>query len=696
MDSSGNSSKTLKSRTDYHHSSISSRSDVISLIEPVELKHANVKEKTNQLLINNLPIDIFDCYRKIVSRPSYSNCFSRSPSKATIKSTLKIDNMSLQNQEMLLLEDILYTLQGIEGEYITVSSTSQDSRKIELKIDPAFDSSLKTLAYRILPLCLAYHKVEHFTTVFSAYNQGTVVQALCESLKLFLDEYLTLICQFESELANEGPSKLSLQKLFAYCKPIEHKFEILCEICQDIEKAPIKGGFILSLLYRKSLDMIGDRPTVELCQFLLKHASKPYLTMLERWLYYGEIYDPYNEFMIRENEVINGKQLTGTMFDQIDNWENRYFIKSEICPTFLLSSSQKILNCGKYLNIISSCDSNTENCCKRQSLIDLSDRAFLEAISQAYNQASQTLIGLLLDQNRLLDCFVSLKHYFLLDQSDWLSHFLDLASQEELEQPLSDARLHRLESFLDIALRSSSLLTDLLRDEIKAYLKPSSLTSFMLHLNLINVEEPTVTDLDQTLKTRDAFTIKFDAKWPLSIIFNKKVMLQYEIIFRRLLQCKYIERRLACCWISKKYNTVPLFNLMLHEMLTFVKNYLYYATAEVLEPKWHEFYGKIVINTNNHQLTIDEALNEHNLFLDNCTKDCLLTDNQLVKEFQSILDCCCKLTDLFTMEKMECKVEMLKERFDEAQRRLLEQMKTMSASSQERIWTDIAYRLDLK
>uniref|UniRef100_A0A915IAH7 Gamma-tubulin complex component n=1 Tax=Romanomermis culicivorax TaxID=13658 RepID=A0A915IAH7_ROMCU len=268
-----------------------------------------------------------------------------------------------------------------------------------------------------------------------------------------------------------------------------------------------------------------------------------------------------------------------------------------------------------------------------------------------------------------------------------------LADDEELKLNLEDVRLHRLESFLDLAIRSSLLVNDALKDEIKLNLKSTSLTDFLsLLLNIdqdISASSKKSESQNRNLKACDALTLKFDAQWPLSIIFNRKVMLQYEIIFRRLLQCKYVEKLLSQCWISRKFRLNPLYSLLLHQMLTFLKNYLYFATAEVIEPNWHKFYANFS--------TIDQALKSHALFLDDTTKDCLLTDGILVQNFQKILDICLKFARKFD-ENLDntTKVEDLKFEFDGSQMNMLQRMQILSASSKERLYTDIAYRLDLK
>ena len=41
--------------------------------------------------------------------------------------------------------------------------------------------------------------------------------------------------------------------------------------------------------------MSGDAKCKELCLFLMKEASVPYMQMLEKWVYRGVIYDPYQE-----------------------------------------------------------------------------------------------------------------------------------------------------------------------------------------------------------------------------------------------------------------------------------------------------------------------------------------------------------------------------------------------------------------
>lgn len=56
-------------------------------------------------------------------------------------------------------------------------------------------------------------------------------------------------------------------------------------------------------------------------------------------------------------------------------------------------------------------------------------------------------------------------------------------------------------------------------------------------------------------------------------------------------------------------------------MLHFSKNYIYYMVVEVLEPNYHKLLGKL-----KEVRTIDEVMRAHDDFLDECLKECLLTD----------------------------------------------------------------------
>uniref|UniRef100_A0A915IAS9 Gamma-tubulin complex component n=1 Tax=Romanomermis culicivorax TaxID=13658 RepID=A0A915IAS9_ROMCU len=291
---------------------------------------------------------LFAPYNKLSEKDKFFRTFS-SCGISNVDSNNQIDiaGKSLEFQEKLLISDLIFVLQGVEGEYIRISE--KDNKKLILSIEPSFDSALRTLVYRILPLAIDFDKVVNFCRNYGLYVKGLIIQAYCSSLKILIEEYLTLISQLEFQ-----PS-MSIQKLYLYVQPVQKTMRLLAEFCEQISKNKAHGGGVLSYLHKKCAEFSGDKSATDLCNFLLNYASRPYVKMLERWLYFGEIFDTYSEFMIRENIDPKKKLPSGAAFDEIENWEYRYYVKVEMCPSNLTSVADKILNCGKYLNIVTSC-----------------------------------------------------------------------------------------------------------------------------------------------------------------------------------------------------------------------------------------------------------------------------------------------------------------------------------------------------
>jgi len=86
----------------------------------------------------------------------------------------------------------------------------------------------------------------------------------------------------------------------------------------------------------------------------------------------------------------------------------------------------------------------------------------------------------LLEDQQLVPRLRSLKHYFFLSQSSFLTHFLDLA-HSELRKPAKSASIVKLQSLLDLALNSGSF--DPLahyREDVKVMMATSGLYDWLL------------------------------------------------------------------------------------------------------------------------------------------------------------------------------------------------------------------------
>ena len=295
---------------------------------------------------------------------------------------------------------------------------------------------------------------------------------------------------------------------------------------------------------------------------------------------------------------------------------------------------------------------------------------FYKFIEDAYSHANRTLLQLLLKDQQLIRRLRSLKHYFFLSQSSFLTHLLDL-SVNELRKSSKSASVVKLQSLLDLALNSDQGEDTLFREDIKVTMAESGLYDFLLKvvtvsgvlkteeggdeetkkekeekkpmlglLILLSIYKLCFSDLFSGVLAIDALAFDYNVKFPLSLVISRKTILRYQLLFRFLLHLKHVEQALSNMWIEQK--TTPwrcsLPNhpefvgwrlrvcLLRARMLSFVQQILAFVTFEVLEPNWHALEGKLQKVT-----TVDQLLRDHVDFLDTCLKESMLTSSKLLK-----------------------------------------------------------------
>jgi gamma-tubulin complex component 2 len=153
---------------------------------------------------------------------------------------------------------------------------------------------------------------------------------------------------------------------------------------------------------------------------------------------------------VEDNEVIKKEDLP--LDYSADYWEKRYTIQRERIPKFLDRLADVILRTGKYLNVISQCGKNITVTDAEEIKYTILEQHYLTAIQRAYSFASKSLLELLMKEYDLMGRLKSVKHYFLMDQGDFIVQFMD-ASEQELTKNIDDIIPTRLESLLGLCLR---------------------------------------------------------------------------------------------------------------------------------------------------------------------------------------------------------------------------------------------------
>ncbi len=416
----------------------------------------------------------------------------------------------VSSQETAIVQDLLYCFVGINGIHIKpVKKFVHGHTVIDFEIDPKVNPTLKELLRRITPLCQHYSTVTSFVERQSLMGSGRVNQGLSEALQGVLKDYYVFVAQLETQ---HRLGDLTLNKMWSYIQPTMDAMALMADLCFTIDRCNARGGKTLSLLHEKCVvkSLATTEKLRDLGILLTKAAAASYFDILRRWIHHGIIDDPGKDFFVEDNEVIERAALPLEYSD--DYWERRYSIKAEQIPAFLHANVDKILRTGKYLNVIQQCEQGRAKKIykpekkqrpKSLSLIspfkrpsdavddgreatdagdnDEEELRYMEnpedynaPLERAYAFASKNLLDLLVKDKDLIGHLRSVKHYFLLDQGDFIVQFMDLCG-DELCQSVDLVEPTRLESLLELALRTSAAKEDPYKDNVRVELLPYDL-----------------------------------------------------------------------------------------------------------------------------------------------------------------------------------------------------------------------------
>merc|ERR1712226_1469260 len=274
-------------------------------------------------------------------------------------------------------------------------------------------------------------------------------------------------------------------------------------------------------------------------------------------------------------------------------------------------------------------------------------------LERAYTIASRNLLDLLVKDRDLIGHLKSVEHYFLLDQGDFVVQFFDVCG-EELCQNVDSVEPTRLESLLELALRTSVANSDPYKDNVRVELLPYDLIYQMS--KILSIDTESESDFKGPVNTSEltgleAFAFGYDVQWPISLVLNRKSLACYQMLLRHLFYCKHVEKLISQVWLTTKvtrnFNYIDSFHIygpsfaLRQKMLNFIQNLEYYMTFEVLEPNWEEMISKI---KNGKVSNVDQVLQIHSDFLTTCLNDCLLSSPVLLSMVKKLLGVCCEFS----------------------------------------------------
>lgn len=578
-------------------------------------------------------------HQETKSRHSEAKGFSMDSLNTGLEKAIACYHASVQ--ELIVIDDLLSALVGIEGRYISIKRFRGKEFDVTFQIDASMDLALQELAKRIFPLCESFLLINQFVESRSQFKTGLVNHAFAAALRAFLLDYQAMVAQLEHQFRL---GRLSIQGLWFYCQPMMGSMLALSTVIHKASANNFMGSAVLNLLQSQAKAMAGDNAVRSLLEKMTQCASSAYLGILERWVYEGVIDDPYGEFFIAENKSLQKESLTQDY--DAKYWGQRYSLKDGI-PSFLANAAGTILTTGKYLNVMRECGHNVQVPASEDSkFISFgSNHHYLECIKAAYEFSSTELLNLIKEKYDLLGKLRSIKHYLLLDQGDFLVHFMDIA-RDELAKRLDDISVEKLQSLLDLALRTTAAAADPCHEDLTCCVERSSLLKRLGTLKALEIRSlADSNDLEEpvSISGLETFSLSYKVQWPLSIVISRKALTKYQLIFRFLFHCKHVNRQLCGAWqlhqgvraINMRGTAIPRSSLLCHSMLKFINSLLHYLTFEVLEPNWHVMHNRLQTAK-----SIDEVIQFHDFFLDKCLRECLLLLPELLKKVERLKSLC--------------------------------------------------------
>ncbi|CAK7216642.1 gamma tubulin complex Spc97/GCP2 subunit Alp4 [Sporothrix eucalyptigena] len=554
-----------------------------------------------------------------------------------------LGGLSLEAQEAVIMEDLLCVFMGCEGQYIRFAKGYDPNEERDRLTGPTWrilaglDPSLQDLTASMLRTATHYVALEAFVDVQSRESFGLVNHALCASVRKFLQDYLVLIAQLETQFLTDDaftlhvlnihilPTSQMMLQLYALAHELLKKNALLDDDESDessddgvddydkiidrlreggelvpgnaASKKICKGGAVLEMITKRLEAMSGEPAARALLTALLRDASRPYMVMLNEWLHHGGISDPHAEFLIKEQKSIRREHLKVDYTDEY--WDRRYTLRDKDVPPQLAGVKDKVLLAGKYLNVVRECGGVDISKKVMDVPTSFDDSRFLDNINTAYAHANASLMQLLLTTHALPARLRSLKHYFFLDPSDYFSYFLELGHTELRKRSIKAVNTSKLQSLLDLVLRQpgSTVSLDPFKEDVKVEMNDITLVQALQRVvNITGIEQGEVLQPSMLTGGDGASTtgsssgdadgyaslqLDYAVPFPVSLVISRKTVWRYQALFRFLLSLHHLESQLTTTWQSHMRD-LPWFHRSMSKEVAVWKRRLFTLRARML------------------------------------------------------------------------------------------------------------------
>ncbi|THH02788.1 hypothetical protein EW026_g170 [Hermanssonia centrifuga] len=535
--------------------------------------------------------------------------------------------------ETFLLRDTLYLLQGISGKYIHFASVKDpDANQL------VFQEDSLTEYYRLIAI------LESQMPPSADGADGNPTGGS------------------DTHTAREEESGMTLKRLDVWIQEWRLRMRMM-SVCVEGAR-DTHGGALVNLIHgyadtgdpfvRKFTDQLLEEVEASMPSPLtyakpIPQVSNPFFATLHKWLFSGELNDPFSEFFVAVDPELahvqyvqqsssggqlagdggfgglgaEGDDVSGEREGGLKLWEGKYQFQKDMLPAFVGEAfGRKVLTREKL--------SNTGGTLK------YSDIAGLErSIDTAYQIASRRLFDIFFEKYGLLDHLRALKQYLLLGHGDFADQLMETLA---LARPANTLYRHNLTATLETAIRLSSAQND--------------------PVDVVRRLDARMLEYSHGEIGWDVFTLEYKVDAPIDTVLDPEAMIKYLKLFNHLWKIKRIESTLSKGWMriasgARTFLRVPgtrnyfpssviyltvipeelnhdwhQVQIVMAEMIHFIRQMEAYCQLEVIECSW-----KILLEfVHKKEGDLDALIEAHRAYLDRMVKKVLLLNPKAGRE----------------------------------------------------------------
>lgn len=278
-------------------------------------------------------------------------------------------------------------------------------------------------------------------------------------------------------------------------------------------------------------------------------------------------------------------------------------------PIFLKDFANQIFLSGKYINVIKefSPELNLPGRLVKplhSEIFDLNSDFIRESVFEVYQWSNDQLMKIIKKEQKLFECFGSIKHFFFGDCGDLILHFLDLSS-DELKKNVSLVVQDKLQNFLEIAINKSVFNSDIFKNNVKVSISKFSHWDTLYALCVQNNDLPNISLLAESPSSSsiqrgyENIIFELEIPFPLNLLLSSQEIIIYQTYSRYIFFLRYCQRQISKLYLKLREEKM-LFNHpfikrcfdFVHKMLRLNQTLIFHFVFDV----FNEHFQKFMLN----------------------------------------------------------------------------------------------------